>query len=359
MRRILGVLVALSFLLSLVFVVQVTPAGATSGTQGNSKFDHIFYVMMENHATNEVIGNTADAPFISNLANQSAVSLNYFGVTHPSLPNYLAAISGDFQGIWADCVAGATVTCPPTEFDPSSGYTNGEELLTPAEIASASQKPFWFSGKTIVDQLEANNLSWKAYMQSMPSVGYTGGYYPYRTVNGQQVPVQLYVQKHNPFMYFTDIRNNSARMQKIVPYTQLSVDLQSGKIPNFVWISPDTCHDMHGVNPADAQYLGMPGCAYPASGLDHSIINMGDTFVQSLVSQIMASQAWKENSAIVLVWDENDFSGFNGCCHSPRGVAGVTLGGANAPFLVLTSQHSQHFYDSSTPLQPLLAARDH
>ena len=77
MRRILGVLVALSFLLSLVFVVQVTPAGATSSTQGNSKFDHIFYVMMENHATNEVIGNTADAPFISNLANQSAVSLNY------------------------------------------------------------------------------------------------------------------------------------------------------------------------------------------------------------------------------------------------------------------------------------------
>ncbi len=69
MRRILGVLVALSFLLSLVFVVQVTPVGATSSTQGSSKFDHIFYVMMENHATNEVIGNTADAPFISNLAN--------------------------------------------------------------------------------------------------------------------------------------------------------------------------------------------------------------------------------------------------------------------------------------------------
>ncbi|MEO8957061.1 MAG: alkaline phosphatase family protein [Ktedonobacteraceae bacterium] len=349
MRRILGVLVALSFLLSLVFVVQVTPAGATSSTQGNSKFDHIFYVMMENHATNEVIGNTADAPFISNLANQSAVSLNYYGVTHPSLPNYLAAISGDFQGVWADCVAGATVTCPPTEFNPSSGYTNGKELLTPAEIASASQQPFWFNGKTIVDQLEAHNLSWKAYMQSMPSVGYTGGYYPYRTENGQQVPVQLYVQKHNPFMYFTDIRNNAARMQKIVPYTQLSVDLQSGKVPNFVWISPDTCHDMHGINPSDAQYLGMAGCAYPASGLDHSIINMGDTFVQSLVSQIMASQAWKENSAIVLVWDENDFSGFNGCCHSPRGVAGVTLGGANAPSLVITSQHPQHFYDSSTP----------
>ncbi len=68
-------------------------------------------------------------------------------------------------------------------------------------------------------------------MQSMPSVGYTGGYFPYCTVNGQQVPVQLYVQKHNPFMYFTDIRNNAARMQNIVPYTQLSVDLQSVRFP--------------------------------------------------------------------------------------------------------------------------------
>ena len=349
MRRILGVLAALSILISLVFVVHVAPAGAISRTQDNAKFDHIFLVMMENHATNEVIGNTADAPYISMLANHYAVALNYYGVTHPSLPNYLAAISGDFQGVWADCVAGPTVLCPPTEFAPDSGYTNGEELLTPAEIASASQRPFWFSDKTIVDQLEAHGLSWKAYMQSMPSVAYDGGYYPYRTVNGQLVPVQLYVQKHNPFMYFTDIRDNAARMQKIVPYTQLSADLQSGNVPKFAWISPDTCHDMHGIKPSDAQYLGIPDCAYASSGLDHSIIHLGDMFVQSLVTQIMASSVWQQNTAIVLAWDENDFSGFNGCCHSPRGVAGVTLGGANAPFLVITSKHPQHFYDSSTP----------
>ncbi len=349
MRRILGVLAASGILLSLVFVAGAAPASATSHTQGNAKFDHIFYIMMENHATNEVIGNTADAPNISHLANQYAVAWDYYGVTHPSLPNYLAAISGDFQGVWADCAAGATVTCPPTEFSPTSGYTNGEELLTPAEIASASKQPFWFSGKNIVDQLEANKLIWKAYMQSMPSVGYTGPDYPYRNENGKQVPVPLYVQKHNPFEYFTDIRNNPARMNNIVPYPQLSADLQSNNVPNFVWISPDTCHDMHGIDSSDAQYLKMPGCAYPSSGLDHTIIQMGDAFVKSLVTQIMASQAWKQNSAIVMAWDENDFTGFNGCCHSPRGVAGVTLGGANAPFLAITSKNPQHFYDSSTP----------
>ncbi len=349
MQRILRTMTAFALLVPVALIVSAASAGASSRNENNGSFQHIFFVMMENHATNEVIGNTADAPYISKLANQYTVALNYYGVTHPSLPNYLAAISGSFQGIWDDCAAGPTVTCAPTEFAPDSGYTNGEELLTPDEIEDATNTPHWFSGRTIVDQLEAHGLTWKAYMQSMPYPGYTGVAYPFRTVNGQQVPVQLYVQKHNPFEYFTSVRNNPARMNNIVPFTQFAQDLNSGKVPNFVWISPDTCHDMHGIDPSDAQYLGLPACAYPASGLDHSIITLGDEFIQSLVPEIMASSAWKQRSAIVLVWDENDFSGFNGCCHSPTGVAGATLGGANAPFLVITSKNPQHFYDSSTP----------
>jgi hypothetical protein len=59
--------------------------------------------MMENHATNQIIGNSADAPFINQLSHRYSVATNDHGVTHPSLPNYLAAISGDFQGIWDDC----------------------------------------------------------------------------------------------------------------------------------------------------------------------------------------------------------------------------------------------------------------
>src|SRR5215469_11542496 len=111
-----------------------------------NKFDHIFVIMMENHATNQIIGNTADAPYINLLAKEGGVALKYYGVTHPSLPNYLAAISGNFQGIWDDCKAGAAITCAPEEFGPTSGYTNGQELLTPAEIASASATPHLFSG---------------------------------------------------------------------------------------------------------------------------------------------------------------------------------------------------------------------
>src|SRR5436305_1319200 len=83
------------------------PAGA--GTPAAGPPTHIFYIMMENHGYAELIGNTADAPYINHLAGHNGLELSYFGVTHPSLPNYLAAFSGDFQGIWDDCAAGATV----------------------------------------------------------------------------------------------------------------------------------------------------------------------------------------------------------------------------------------------------------
>jgi len=106
---------------------------------------------------------------------------------------------------------------------------------------------------------------------------------------------------------------------------------------------------MHGVSTSNAAFLGLPACGFPASGLDHGAIQFGDTFLQSTVSQIMASSAWHQKSAIVIVWDENDYTSFAGCCHSPRGVNGVILGGSNAPFMVITSKDKDHFVDSTTP----------
>ena len=350
MRRIFRIMAGAAMLVSMLIVAAgATASAAPLNNRDDGSFKHIFVIMMENHSTDEILGNTADAPFTNSLASRAAVALNYYGVTHPSLPNYLAAISGDYQHIWDDCAAGPTVTCAPEEFGPTSGYTNGQEWLTPAEIAQATNTPHWFSDRTIIDQLEAHGLSWKAYMQSMPYTGYTGEYYPYTTVNGQTVPVKLYAQKHNPFMYFPAIRNNPERMEKIVPYTHFDSDLESGKVPNFVWISPDQCHDMHGVSTSNAQFLNNPDCAFPASGLDHSIIKLGDNYLRKTVDEITESRVWRtQKSALVIVWDENDYSSANGCCHSPTGVNGVVLGGSNAPAMVLTSRDPQHFF-SNTP----------
>jgi len=313
-----------------------TPVPAAKGAPA-----HIFVIMMENHGTNQVIGNTADAPYITALAQRYNVAKNYFGVTHPSLPNYLSAISGDFQGIWDDCRAGASVTCAPEEFVPASGDATAGASLTPAQIASSSSTPHLFRGKNIVDQLEANGRSWKAYMQSMPSAGFEGEYAP--VING--TTVKLYAQKHNPFMYFSDINSlKNPRLNNIVPYEKsFGRDLASGTVPDFSWISPDQCHDMHGMSPAGADLIGLPACGYPATGLDHGAIHLGDDFVRTSVSKIMDSKTWKTTrSSIVLVWDENDYSGYAGGPGSPVGAKSVVLGGGDAPMIVINSTGSRH-----------------
>ena len=325
-----------------------SPPTAASRRQDESDgaLKHIFIIMMENHRTDEIIGNTADAPFVNTLAGTYGVATNYYGVTHPSLPNYLAAVSGDFQGIWDDCKAGADVTCAPEEFVPNSGDATSALLLTPAEVASASATPHWFSGKNLVDQIEESGRTWKAYMQSIPGVGSDVEFAP--TVNGSLV--KLYAQKHNPFMYFSDIRQKPERMKRMVPSTQLDSDLASGHLPNLIWLSPDQCHDMHGMSPPSASAIGIPDCGYPDSGLDHKVIALGDTYLKEIVGKIMASPAWKENSAIAIVWDEDDYSGYAGCCGSPVGTNGGILGGARAPAIVINSrqttpQSSSHPYN--------------
>lgn len=305
--------------------ITLTPQSTLTATPQQANIQHIFYIMMENHATSQIIGNTADAPYLNQLASSYGTATQYYGVTHPSLPNYLAAISGSFQGIWDDCPAGASVMCAPQAFNSS---------LTGSEYTSATNQPHMFNGQTIVDQLEAHHLTWKAYMQSMPSAGYTGDSY-----------AGLYAQKHDPFMYFSSIRNNAARMQQIVPFTQFAQDMQASSIPNFVWISPDVCNDMHGA-PSCSSYDGL--------------IATGDSFVRSTVQTIMHSSAWKEGAAIVITWDENE-GGSSGCCKSPTGAGGTILGGANVPLIVVTSYGPHHIVLNSMAYNhySLLATIEH
>lgn len=298
---------------------------------------HIFVIMMENHAIDEILGNTADAPYTNQLAAQGGVAMQYYGVTHPSLPNYLALISGDTQGIWDDCAPGAFITCPPEEFQAGASYSKAQ-LLTPDQETSSAKVPHQFTGQTIVDQLEAKHLTWKGYMESMPGVGYLGDAYAH----------QLYRAKHNPFVYFKNIVTNPKRFTNIVPYPQLSTDLQADTVPNFVFIAPNQCHDMHGLSPANAQAENIPQCGYPASGLDHGAIQLGDAYLSQVVPQIMGSKAWSEGAALVVVWDEDDYNGYTGCCHSPMGVNGTVLGGASAPILIVPSKGASHLVEMTT-----------
>ena len=67
-------------------------------------FDRVIVVVMENKARSSVLGNP-HAPAFNAFARQGAVLFGYRGVTHPSLPNYLALVSGSTHGITTDCTS--------------------------------------------------------------------------------------------------------------------------------------------------------------------------------------------------------------------------------------------------------------
>ena len=75
-------------------------AAAPAPSAAASAPKHLILIMMENHGTDTLLGNKEDAPFLTELVTQPGVrfATQYYGVTHPSLPNYLALIAGDEMG---------------------------------------------------------------------------------------------------------------------------------------------------------------------------------------------------------------------------------------------------------------------
>jgi hypothetical protein len=121
--------------------------------------------------------------------------------------------------------------------------------------------------------------------------------------------------KHDPFAYFASVqegKNPSLSLKRIVSFDGqggLYADLKTGKVPNFAFIAPNQCEDMHG------RGNGTAFCAYDAddngtqTGLNPTLILQGDLAVQRIVTAIKASPVWSSSkSAIVILWDENDYS---------------------------------------------------
>jgi phosphatidylinositol-3-phosphatase len=231
---------------------------AVSSPGGQSHLDHVFVIMMENTSYNALLSpSNPNTTYIRHLAATAGLANNYFGVTHDSLPNYIAATSGQTWGSNSD---------------------------------DTSQAPF-FNHENLVDQLEAAHVSWKAYMESLPFPGDLVN----TTANG------LYVRKHDPFLVYPDVYKNPARADNVVPLTQLSTDLSAGTVPHFVWISPNICNDMHG---------GATACPYPNSPTDPlqaALYRDGDNFLRTWVGRITHSSAWTSHSAIFITWDEGGF----------------------------------------------------
>jgi phosphatidylinositol-3-phosphatase len=106
---------------------------------------HVVVIVFENKDASEI--NARSAPAMTALGLRYARLTNYFAITHPSLPNYLALVSGSNQGITDDCT-----TCSA-------------------------------AGESLGDQLTRDGRAWAAYAEGFPS--------------GSR-----FVKRHVPFLYF-------------------------------------------------------------------------------------------------------------------------------------------------------------
>ena len=156
---------------------QTTAAQASQ--RGGPRLGHVFIIMLENHAADHVIGDP-NAPFITSLARKFGTATRYYGVTHPSEPNYIAATSGSTW--WTN---------------DDDGWYTGNHYPNPHFAGNH------YPHANIVDALAARHIPWDAYMQAMPTAGYLPDGWP--STPGAS---PLYVSKHNPFILYNDIRSS-------------------------------------------------------------------------------------------------------------------------------------------------------
>jgi hypothetical protein len=159
-------------------------------------FSKVVVIVFENKSPGMILDNPV-APTFNTLERNYATLSHYDGVAHPSLPNYIALVSGSTQGIHSNCLHCSTV------------------------------------GRSLADTLQRAGKTWKTYAEGLPAPGFEGR------------RVGWYAKKVNPFLYFRDVTSDPSRLARIVPYSQLARDVAARRLPDFSLVVPNLCHDMH------------------------------------------------------------------------------------------------------------------
>jgi phosphatidylinositol-3-phosphatase len=191
---------------------------------------HIMVIVEENQGYSNIIGNS-QAPYINSLASTHASATKWFGLADNSLADYVALISG----------------------------TTGS-----------------FGSPTVVGELATSGISWKAYVESMPSVCYRGA------------GVGNYAKSHNPFVFFKSITGNTAQCNRVVPFAGsggFASDLTGNTAPSFMFVVPNVCDDMHST------------CS------SASPIKQGDNWLHANLPTVLGSQWYANGGIVIITWD--------------------------------------------------------
>ena len=152
----------------------------------------VVLIVMENHAYGQIVG-SAQAPYLNRaFIPAGELFTNYWAISHPSLPNYLAMTAGSRLGC-------ATDACPPGSFGANNLFT----------------------------QLDRAGIGWRAWEESMPS-------------NCRASDAGSYVVRHNPPAYFSHLVSSGKCGLWDRPYPPALPPLHP-----FTFITPNICNDMH------------------------------------------------------------------------------------------------------------------
>ena len=240
---------------------------------------HIMEIIEENEPYSSIIGSSS-APYINSLAKNYASATKWYAVQGNSPHDYL-------------------------------------DLLVGSDLGLPNGKPY--SNTMLVDELHSAGIPWKSYMESMPSNCFTG-----TTSNG------LYDPNHNPFHFFKQYTSSSGwcssgnlSTEGVVPYpgsSGLVSALNGANAPDFVFLVPNDCDEMHGA-------------ASPCANSSNSqLIAAGDNWLSSNLAPVLNSAWFQQNGIVIITWDEGTGDS-SGCC-------GLTSPGGHIATLVVTSANA-------------------
>jgi hypothetical protein len=218
-------------------VAKIPPPPSAPGQ--SARFGHVFIVVEENHNYGDVVANPS-VPYLNSLADQYGLATNYFANGHPSIPNYFM-------------------------------LTTGQTLTL---IDAVTPDSFPVSEDNVIRELLAAGKTWKSYAEDLPAIAYVGG------DSGN------YAVRHNPLAFMTDVQNDPAQKQNLVPFTHFSVDL-STDLPAFSFIVPNLCDDGHD-------------CP----------LTTADNWLKTNLDPLIQSPVFQKDGLLVIVFDEADLADF-------------------------------------------------
>jgi hypothetical protein len=258
---------------------------------------HVFLIVLSDQGFNQTFGPSAPTTYLSKtLVGKGELLDDFYAVTGGELANEIALISG--QGPTAqtaeDCPLYANIT-PGTVG--ASGQVLGSGCVYPSQT------------DTLAEQLTADGLTWKAYVEGIGEGAAQPATCPHPAldgVDGDHAPTaeDPSVTWRDPFVYFESVTGNATCASSVVGLGQLAPSLTVAKnTPALSYIVPDRCHD---------------GSEEPCAPGQPSGLAATDSFLSTVVPEIESSPAYKTGGLIAITFDQAPQSGpdadSSGCC---------------------------------------------